>query len=584
MLRAQYSLLIVRFVNGVVDSLQKGRIAASVSSLASIAGVPRLLVDLRHETTHNELPSLAALRAGARHALAWLRESYWEQQKQHIRESLRKIDALIKEFFASQIAAARKSLLHVSAGTDTDGDEIFDDRGFTAKKHSGNLDGSVKDDPTPSSNYSAVNEKRRRQDILGSLKARVPRPLTCLLISGFHEALVFEMSNRSDVEDRHFIEIIGKAVQNTIRHFEKEWSGFGVIFMNFMLESLVDICSIARKDEEKLTEIFKVATFLEIMLSNRTGANSDDSELAIDAILSIDDMGLRSLIMKTLGAYSSVLAQTELWSMENVTDYLNSQNALASISNLKQSLSLVTERMLQHVQGEDLRNELSERYRNIQDTLASCKTEKTKEFSNELDGLDDCLEKIGNSLEKIQKRKLDSCTNQSGTGPKDKLEANRESEDVSNSSKRWKKLESWKPCAIGMLPDPLNHNGRLPLLVAETADDSGKGCQLLNSQNESSERAMSKILENKKVISDNYEAFDVVKWSSFEEEEESLVPLFPQHKDAIIETTETEEQNSSNSGTSDEDDNDSSSLRSPKTYDSRRCPPVKGMKLKTMAF
>ncbi len=29
------------------------------------AGLPRILVDLRHEATHNELPSLAALRWGA---------------------------------------------------------------------------------------------------------------------------------------------------------------------------------------------------------------------------------------------------------------------------------------------------------------------------------------------------------------------------------------------------------------------------------------------------------------------------------------------------------------------------------------
>jgi ribosomal biogenesis protein LAS1 len=64
-------------VNGITDSQQKGRVAVSVASLACAAGLPRLLVDLRHEATHNELPSLQVLRLAARQALAWLQASYW---------------------------------------------------------------------------------------------------------------------------------------------------------------------------------------------------------------------------------------------------------------------------------------------------------------------------------------------------------------------------------------------------------------------------------------------------------------------------------------------------------------------------
>lgn len=61
-LRLQYGMAVVRMVNGIADSSQRGRVAASVASLASQAGLPPILVDLRHEATHNELPSLAALR------------------------------------------------------------------------------------------------------------------------------------------------------------------------------------------------------------------------------------------------------------------------------------------------------------------------------------------------------------------------------------------------------------------------------------------------------------------------------------------------------------------------------------------
>ena len=48
-LRALYALAVVRLVNGVTDPAQKGRFAAPVASLARSAGLPALLVDLRHE-------------------------------------------------------------------------------------------------------------------------------------------------------------------------------------------------------------------------------------------------------------------------------------------------------------------------------------------------------------------------------------------------------------------------------------------------------------------------------------------------------------------------------------------------------
>jgi ribosomal biogenesis protein LAS1 len=64
-------------VNGIADSQQKGRVAVSVNSLAEAAGLSRLLVDVRHEATHNELPSLSTLQLAARQALDWLIQQYW---------------------------------------------------------------------------------------------------------------------------------------------------------------------------------------------------------------------------------------------------------------------------------------------------------------------------------------------------------------------------------------------------------------------------------------------------------------------------------------------------------------------------
>lgn len=68
---------ICRLVNGIADSQQKGRVALSVNTLAEAAGLSRLLVDIRHESTHNELPSLPTLQLAARQALDWLVSQYW---------------------------------------------------------------------------------------------------------------------------------------------------------------------------------------------------------------------------------------------------------------------------------------------------------------------------------------------------------------------------------------------------------------------------------------------------------------------------------------------------------------------------
>lgn len=76
-----YSNAIVRCVNGLVDGSQKGAYALAVSTLAQRIGIPLWVVDLRHESTHNQLPSLPVLRFAARHLLAWLRVNYWTAQE-----------------------------------------------------------------------------------------------------------------------------------------------------------------------------------------------------------------------------------------------------------------------------------------------------------------------------------------------------------------------------------------------------------------------------------------------------------------------------------------------------------------------
>lgn len=61
--RMIYSLAIIRFVNGLVDAGQTSTYAQSVSVIANRMKLPPSLVEIRHEATHNQLPSIYSLRS-----------------------------------------------------------------------------------------------------------------------------------------------------------------------------------------------------------------------------------------------------------------------------------------------------------------------------------------------------------------------------------------------------------------------------------------------------------------------------------------------------------------------------------------
>lgn len=42
-------------------------------------GLPAVFVDIRHEATHGDMPSLANLRSAAQRAMQWLWDDYWKR-------------------------------------------------------------------------------------------------------------------------------------------------------------------------------------------------------------------------------------------------------------------------------------------------------------------------------------------------------------------------------------------------------------------------------------------------------------------------------------------------------------------------
>ncbi|CAL4960842.1 unnamed protein product [Urochloa decumbens] len=79
MLAMLYSMAIMRLVNCFVENPHK-KTGRSISELAEAVGIPRVLVDIRHESSHRNLPSLRLLRLASIKAFDWLKCIYWDSQ------------------------------------------------------------------------------------------------------------------------------------------------------------------------------------------------------------------------------------------------------------------------------------------------------------------------------------------------------------------------------------------------------------------------------------------------------------------------------------------------------------------------
>ncbi|KAH7672040.1 Las1 protein [Dioscorea alata] len=91
-----YCMAIVRLVNVFVEPLHK-KTRRSISELAEAIGLPRALIDIRHESSHRDLPSLQLVRLASVKALDWLKSNYWEPQRKAIPDVRKEIRCRLRE-------------------------------------------------------------------------------------------------------------------------------------------------------------------------------------------------------------------------------------------------------------------------------------------------------------------------------------------------------------------------------------------------------------------------------------------------------------------------------------------------------
>src|SRR5687767_2672126 len=66
------------FVTGLLDGHQDKQRKQSMYAVAKTVGLPATFVELRHQSTHEQLPSLAKLRDAARKGRDYIWDYYWK--------------------------------------------------------------------------------------------------------------------------------------------------------------------------------------------------------------------------------------------------------------------------------------------------------------------------------------------------------------------------------------------------------------------------------------------------------------------------------------------------------------------------
>ncbi|KZV36452.1 hypothetical protein F511_15957 [Dorcoceras hygrometricum] len=115
-LSLQYCMAIMRLVNGMIEKTRKKN-EVSIGEAADAIGIPRMLIDIRHEGSHRDLPSLKLLRRASEKAVDWLISYYWEPQDKAISNHSIQMENLKKKtkHRLQKISLCRKAKIAVKA-------------------------------------------------------------------------------------------------------------------------------------------------------------------------------------------------------------------------------------------------------------------------------------------------------------------------------------------------------------------------------------------------------------------------------------------------------------------------------------
>ncbi|XP_030959298.1 uncharacterized protein LOC115981245 isoform X7 [Quercus lobata] len=417
MLAMLYCMAIIRLVNGVVEKTRK-KTEVSLAVAADAIGIPRMLIDIRHEGSHRELPALQIVRSASLKALDWLISYYWEPQKKAI------------PFQGGSTASIRKEIK------------------FKIRE----LASCLQVDPLP--DPSVVKGKRSKKQVSKNLKVLVR--LYSSFSSEFASMLLdflLKAKISSDMVELPEDSQLGPSIHTML----DDWKLVITKLSNKEPELLLTLLK-AVLDRIETQEATKYET---VGGKNLTSSDYRSVICQIEHLSSLFEWLVERLKELKPRLHKDSTAEIKTYSREakiskTILLELLHKCLLVSASGNKHLMDSAV--FLAQLMGDrslmEKLNKLSLNLSNMDFT-----EEEIPSMTNLLTRQEQSISQAAKKLELVKLRRMKSKVVEATGG------------DMGNS-KRWVVSRSWNPCPIGMLPHTLGTSGLLPVL--ERKDDHVK--------------------------------------------------------------------------------------------------------------
>ncbi|CAN0927155.1 Ribosomal biogenesis protein LAS1L [Linum grandiflorum] len=404
MLAMLYCMAILRLVNCVIEKTRKKN-ESSIAEAAGAIGIPRSLIDIRHEGSHRDLPALPLVRDSAAKAIDWLKRYYWEPQ-------------------AVQIPSQR----------DGDGASIRKEIKLKLRELAACL--KVKQSPQTCSSVSKgkTGSKKPVQRILKTLvhlyscsSSEVVSVLLDLLLKALDSSNLVCHPKEYEIGEKTMLEIWKLMVTK----FSKKEPEVLLTLINAVLNVIE-----SQDTVDHITE-------------NSLLPSQSEGLCSVFLWLVGQLNGLKTLFSKDAKAETKISTTGMSMSNAMLTQVLR-KCLLASSCGNKQLMN-AAKLLVQLIGNSSLTEKLS-KLSSHYDNSESAFPEEHKRPDQALIQHEKSLCQATEKLDKLQRGRRMTITDGNAAG-----------------SGRWVVAKSWNPCPVGMLPGDLGSSGRLPVLDRKEA-------------------------------------------------------------------------------------------------------------------
>nr|XP_043631890.1 pre-rRNA-processing protein las1 [Erigeron canadensis]XP_043631891.1 pre-rRNA-processing protein las1 [Erigeron canadensis] len=421
MLTMLYCMTIMRLINGIVEKT-RDKNKFSIAEVADVIGIPRMLIDIRHESSHRDLPSLKLVRHASTKALDWLKAYYWEPQKMAILYPSDKTANCIKEI--------KSRIRKLASSMDVKG----------VKRSGFSLRGkSLKE-------YKSKQSKNVLK-LYSSFPSEVVSILLDFLLKAQKSAHLMELSDSSQA-----------------KNFEADTT---------QLDDWKPlVMKLSNKEPEMLLSLLKAVVQLietretlkegeHLKPEHNPGLHQTEHLSSLFQWLVGNLMDLKYSHQKSTSIEAVSSPKEKVLSKSDLVQILRKCLTVSSLGNnyLATAVSVLAQRTGNHTFVQKL-NKLASLQTPYVDTMNETISIDQESFYNQQEKfINQAAKKLEFFKQKLsQKHKLETV----GVTKK--------------KSKRWSVVKSWKSCPIGMLPSDIDSSGVFPIL--DVVDDQDEQANL----------------------------------------------------------------------------------------------------------